>query len=120
MSNKSFFIGSNGKLIRKRSPTSRNSVFLRRMFITLYGSVRQGRMAVYTASGEKCWLCSAPLAFEDMTIDHVKPVNDGGKNELSNLRASHQKCNVSRTLNRGRERNSLARAKQQKKRKRNG
>jgi hypothetical protein len=51
--------------------------------------------AVFTKSGGNCWLCDGDLnlASDDIEVDHDKPVDAGGTEELSNLNLSHSECN---------------------------
>lgn len=44
------------------------------------------RLQVLAVSGGICWLCGRPGAD---TVDHVVPLEDGGTNDLANLRAAH-------------------------------
>lgn len=41
----------------------------------------------------RCWMCRADLAGAPYHIDHVKPINKGGMDCLSNLRPSCPRCN---------------------------
>ena len=47
-----------------------------------------------------CYVCKEPLSIKDhegpdyATIEHVIPLSKGGKDDLSNLAVSHQKCNT--------------------------
>lgn len=44
--------------------------------------------------GRACRICKKDLTYYDeASIDHVKPVCKGGKNELSNFRLVHRRCN---------------------------
>ena len=33
------------------------------------------REAIWTAHGERCWLCRRPLGFGEMEVDHIIPVD---------------------------------------------
>lgn len=48
---------------------------------------------VYAKSGGICAICGQPLSVNNFNIDHWKPINQGGTNELENLRATHKSCN---------------------------
>lgn len=48
---------------------------------------------VYAKSGGVCAICGQPLSVNNYNIDHWKPINQGGSNELENLRATHKSCN---------------------------
>ena len=57
------------------------------------------RKIVYKKSGGKCAICGCQLSIDDMnadnyiTIDHIVPLDKGGKNELSNYQAACKCCN---------------------------
>ncbi len=40
-----------------------------------------------------CYLCEKKVKYKNMSLDHVKPVSRGGKDELNNLRLAHKECN---------------------------
>jgi hypothetical protein len=44
------------------------------------------RLRVLAESGGICWLCGHPGAD---TVDHVRPLAEGGTNDPANLRAAH-------------------------------
>lgn len=47
--------------------------------------------------GNNCFWCHKPFIAKDITIDHIKPVSQGGeKKDLSNMRLIHDKCRVKR------------------------
>ena len=48
---------------------------------------------VYAKSDGICAICGQPLSINNFNIDHWKPINQGGTNELDNLRATHKSCN---------------------------
>lgn len=48
---------------------------------------------VYAKSGGICAICGQPLSVNNFNIDHWKPINQGGTNDLENLRATHKSCN---------------------------
>lgn len=41
---------------------------------------------VYAIHGDRCWLCGRPGA---NTVDHIVELDEGGSNDLSNLRPAH-------------------------------
>ena len=44
-----------------------------------------------------CQICFEPIErLSDLQIDHIKPVAEGGKDEISNVRCAHKTCNLSR------------------------
>ena len=40
-----------------------------------------------------CWVCREPVAFEDATLEHIKPLVDGGNSHIENLAISYDACN---------------------------
>ena len=58
------------------------------------------------ARKDKCGICLEAIdyqagQYEDLAFqaDHIIPVSKGGSNRLSNLRATHRKCNRSKSDN---------------------
>jgi 5-methylcytosine-specific restriction endonuclease McrA len=43
------------------------------------------RKLIYNKAGGRCELCGRAILFEDMTLDHVKPLSMGGLDEVENL-----------------------------------
>ncbi len=43
-----------------------------------------------------CWICGEPVAQADATLEHIKPLSDGGSSHLDNLAISHGVCNSRR------------------------
>ena len=43
-----------------------------------------------------CWVCGQPVAPADATLEHIKPLCDGGNSHLENLAISHALCNQRR------------------------
>jgi 5-methylcytosine-specific restriction endonuclease McrA len=43
-----------------------------------------------------CWVCGEPVAQADATLEHIKPLSDGGSSHLENLAISHGACNSRR------------------------
>lgn len=56
-------------------------------------TVTTKKRKVYNKTGGLCYLCSEPVSFKDMTIDHVFPLCYGGTSALENLMPAHSKCN---------------------------
>jgi 5-methylcytosine-specific restriction endonuclease McrA len=49
------------------------------------------------AQEHECWLCGKPATPDDpLTADHVIPIDEGGTNARTNLRAAHSSCNSRR------------------------
>lgn len=47
--------------------------------------------------GDKCFWCGKTLGVQDSTIDHIKPVSQGGPGQdLKNMRLIHDPCRVTR------------------------
>lgn len=51
------------------------------------------RKKVFRKHGKTCLCCGAN---KDISLDHIVPVNRGGKNEISNLQPLCRKCNSSK------------------------
>lgn len=51
------------------------------------------RHMVYDANGGRCYLCGKPIKYEDMTLDHIKPLAMGGRNTTDNLACACFACN---------------------------
>lgn len=51
------------------------------------------RWSFYLQSNKTCALCGHHVSFEDMNLDHIKPLVLDGKHTLSNLQLTHEKCN---------------------------
>jgi 5-methylcytosine-specific restriction endonuclease McrA len=43
-----------------------------------------------------CWVCGQPVAPADATLEHIKPLSEGGSSHLENLAISHGVCNSQR------------------------
>lgn len=43
--------------------------------------------------GRRCGICEAPLALEDLAVDHIVMRRDGGADTIDNLRPAHAVCN---------------------------
>ena len=50
-----------------------------------------------------CWICGEPVAPDDATLEHIKPLADGGSSHIENLAISHGACNHGRHAKAGRE-----------------
>jgi 5-methylcytosine-specific restriction endonuclease McrA len=40
-----------------------------------------------------CWICGEQVAAEDATLEHIKPLSEGGSSHIENLAISHGACN---------------------------
>ena len=52
----------------------------------------ESKRALLLRDGENCFYCGEPL-YDDITEEHLLPVNHGGSNHLANKVLCHQKCN---------------------------
>lgn len=43
-----------------------------------------------------CWVCGQPVAPADATLEHIKPLSEGGNSHQENLAISHAVCNHQR------------------------
>ncbi len=56
-------------------------------------NVRENRLKVYERDGFKCQHCGKQLTRFTATLDHVKPVKEGGDNGFENLVTACRECN---------------------------
>lgn len=43
-----------------------------------------------------CWVCGQPVLPADATLEHIRPLSEGGNSHLDNLAISHAVCNQRR------------------------
>lgn len=43
-----------------------------------------------------CWVCGQHVQPQDSTLEHIKPLSEGGSSHLENLAISHARCNQHR------------------------
>lgn len=43
-----------------------------------------------------CWVCGQPVLPADATLEHIKPLSEGGNSHQQNLAISHALCNQQR------------------------
>jgi 5-methylcytosine-specific restriction endonuclease McrA len=43
-----------------------------------------------------CWLCGEPVERDAATLEHIKPLSEGGNSHIDNLAISHAGCNHKR------------------------
>jgi len=80
--------------------------------------VRSDRRRKLTAAlratyGDTCWICNEPMLFgsengqhpRHSSLEHIKPVREGGRCTLNNLRLTHRACNIQRGVDARRQRN---------------
>ena len=58
-----------------------------------YYNVRENRLTVFERDAYKCRYCQKQLTRFTATLDHVKPVTEGGDNSLENLVTACLNCN---------------------------
>jgi 5-methylcytosine-specific restriction endonuclease McrA len=51
------------------------------------------RLAVWERDDGICGLCAVPVRFEDMHLDHIKPIAKGGPHTFDNVQPAHPRCN---------------------------
>lgn len=54
---------------------------------------QEARRIVYNRYRGKCAICGEPIAFEEMTIDHIVPASKGGGKDFANMQATCNSCN---------------------------
>lgn len=60
--------------------------------ITRRRTIGPEKRTLLARDGDRCWLCGFQLG-DDMSIEHLCSVIDGGPNHLSNKVLTHQDCN---------------------------
>ena len=43
-----------------------------------------------------CWVCGEHVLHEAATLEHIKPLSEGGNSHIENLAISHELCNNQR------------------------
>ncbi len=43
-----------------------------------------------------CWVCGLPVSAAQATLEHIRPLSQGGNSHLENLAISHGECNRQR------------------------
>ena len=51
------------------------------------------RVMLYNQADGRCVLCGRKIKYDDMTIDHIKPLALGGTNAVENLQCTCRTCN---------------------------
>lgn len=51
------------------------------------------RRTIYDICGGHCAYCGCELEYENMQVDHMKPLRIGGEDELENMLPSCRSCN---------------------------
>ena len=52
------------------------------------------KKTVYARGDGRCGICGRPVAFKNMTIDHIVPLSKGGTNDFENLQPACSLCNM--------------------------
>lgn len=60
-------------------------------------NVRENRIEVYLRDDYKCRYCGKQLTRFTATLDHLKPVTEGGDNSFGNLVTACLDCNSTKT-----------------------
>ena len=55
---------------------------------------QDARKLIYNYANGRCTLCGRKILFEDMTIDHIKPLSLGGADVVENLTCTCYACNL--------------------------
>jgi hypothetical protein len=53
--------------------------------------------AIWERDGGICYLCGQPIDRSDVHFDHVIPLSKGGTHTEDNIRATHSRCNLSKS-----------------------
>lgn len=54
---------------------------------------QDARKLIYNKANGRCELCGRKIIFEDMTVDHIIPLSQGGLDEVENLQCTCNACN---------------------------
>lgn len=65
-----------------------------RTWIKRKNKIKKIRETAYEKSKGRCVYCNKKLDFDEMTIDHLIPLNRNGTNESSNMVCSCSECNI--------------------------
>lgn len=60
----------------------------RRIFSTIE------RKMIYKNADGKCQLCGRNIDYENMTLDHITPISQGGADDLDNIQCTCEACNL--------------------------
>ena len=51
------------------------------------------KKSLYKRYGGRCAICGKPVSYDDMTVDHIVPLSQGGNNHFANLQLACLPCN---------------------------
>lgn len=57
-----------------------------------FGSYRKKKAKLLERDGTKCFYCGEEMG-DDITLEHIMPLNQGGPNSFSNFALCHEACN---------------------------
>lgn len=49
--------------------------------------------SIYERDSGICGICKKPIAFEEISLDHIMPISRGGTHEPNNVQIAHMPCN---------------------------
>lgn len=52
------------------------------------------RKIIYKNADGKCQLCGRNIDYENMTLDHITPISQGGADDLENIQCTCEACNL--------------------------
>ena len=55
---------------------------------------KEVREMLYHDADGKCVLCGRKIVYDDMTLDHIKPLARGGEDNANNLQCTCEACNL--------------------------
>jgi len=67
---------------------------MRRRNACVVTSIKSVKEAVFKRDGDRCRFCGSQI---DLTVDHIIPVSQGGKDEFGNFQTLCRKCNSSKS-----------------------
>lgn len=57
----------------------------------------KAKLQLLWENGKRCAICGRKIkSLDDLTIDHIIPLAEGGKNEIENFQLAHKACNESK------------------------
>ena len=68
-------------------------------FRAIHNRARLSKKSLYMRDKGKCQYCSVSLAYNESTVDHVRPKSRGGTHAWNNVVLACQKCNQKKGAN---------------------